>query len=288
MRYLVYELTSKRADGKDLYAVSPGSPDISGEDCTMNKQNVRGIVRSIGCMALAAVEVGMSQFDKDHGVRRVSINNQDDLISAHHNFKDSPDDERWIIEGNKAHLGHAPTHMMGRRKTKSELTGEDKELSKEFHYRGYALDDPRVARRVKEFFAPHYGKAAVAHVYFDEQAKDGTFILEAAAGTTRRMLMEGKSESGLTFAEKIRRALGVLFRVDPKPVPVPGEPDRFTIHCEGADFTNTKDLRAMEMLNRAFKHLRNPEQKGLVIAQEMIDEDIGKRLEQMRGTSKRC
>ncbi len=281
MRYLVYELTSKRADGKsDLFAVNPKSPDVAGDDHSMNQQNVRNVVRGISCLALAAVETAMSDFDKAHGVRRVSVNSEQDLISAHHNFKGTKDDERQMVQGVDKDLGHHPTDMLG-----SRYQNEAERLDEEFHRRGFAHDDPRVSRRLKELFAPLYNNAAIAHVRFNGEANTGEVMIEIAAGTTPRMMTQARPEQGgRSFLDTIQGAVATSFRGAAmfKGVtlePVKGRPDELRLHCDGIDFT--KNIDAMNRLNRAFQHLRKPEQKGLAIAQTMIDEDIGGRLKEM-------
>ncbi len=254
MRYLVAELTAKRADGQDVFAKHPESPTRNG-DCSMSQQNVRNVVRSIACMALASVEVGMSEHDKKYGVRRVSINNQHDLISAHHNFEGSLHDERWIIHGAEEHHGHAPHQMMG-----SRAPTEDVALSEEFSQRGYAHEDPRVARRLKEFFAANFQKAAISAVLFPED-KNTEVLIEAATGTTDAQLMERSSLIKRELMAAGLRNVNLAVERD--------NPGFLRLQCN-ADFK--RNPRDIQSLKHALLRLKHDPHNKLVVAQSMVEQ----------------
>lgn len=258
MRYLVSELTAKNAQGH-VFAISPESPTINGDGTAMTERNVSKIVRNIAVMALASVEVGMSDYYKAHGVRRVAINSNKDLISAHNNYADSVHDERWIIDGDEVHVGHAPEDMMGMRVLKKDYT----------RLKGYAHDDPRVARRLKEFFAPNFHKAAIGALTFNGHAHEGEVTVEAATGTSDHQ-MEG-------FAKTIETAVAKALKLRPSNVQFTSDnvqPGIFGLRCAGIDFTKSSD--ALGKLKRAFMELRSKNTQGLVVTQTILSKDGNK------------
>jgi hypothetical protein len=251
MRYLVSELTAKNAKGRDVFIKHEQSPTRQQGERTMSPDNVRNLVRGIAVMAIASVEVGMSDYYKQHGVRRVAFNNHHDLISAHHNYEGSRDDERWMIEGVEREGGHAPADMMGARAD----------------IKGYAHDDPRVARRLKEAFAPNYGKAAIARVLFGEGAAKGHITIDPAAGTTDQKIEAYEGE--------IARAFEIVGLIGATLHRHPNNGGRFTIDVPNANFAT--DEKALTKLQKAFSYMRE-NTKGLVISQAILDEDIAEQL----------
>lgn len=251
LRYLVSELSARNAREQNLFEMHPESPALNGDGTQMNTHNISKIVRNIASMAIASVEVGMSDYYKAHGVRRVAFNNNNDLISAHHNYEDSVYDERWIIDGVEQHVGHAPQDMMG---TRDDI-------------KGYAHNDPRVARRLKEFFAPNYGKAAIGRVVFNGHADAGEVTIEAATGTTDRQIEQ--------FASTIETAVAKALKLRPSGVKLtsnPEQPGIFNLNCKGVDFT--KSANALNGLKDAFTELRSsPAIKGLLVTQSILDAD---------------
>lgn len=250
MRYLVSELTAKQKDGQSVFQVENGKE--------ADQASVRNIVRSIAVMALASVEVGLSEHDKAHGVRRVAFNSDKDAISAHHNYESGQYDERWIIKGVDRHVGHAPQDMMGTRAL----------------IRGFAHDDPRVARRLKEAFAPNYGKAAIGHVLFNGRAPQGEITIEAATGTTDAQIEAYKGD--ILHACEIAGLRGADLINDKE------NPGIFTLKVAGWDFRN--DRRVLGQLKKAFEYLRN-QTPGLVIAQAIIDGEIQAQIQKAPYTS---
>jgi hypothetical protein len=259
MRYLVSELTAKNAQGQDVFQMHPKSPTVNGEGTGMNTSNVSKIVRNIAVMALASVEMGMDQYYKDHGVRRVAINSDKDLISAHHNYEGSLYDERWIIQGVKQHMGHAPQDMMGTR---------DGHL-------GYGHGDKRVDRRLKEFFAPNFGKAAIGRVFFDAHAAEGVVRIETATGTMGRQIEP--------FMDTIRTEVAKALKIGPDSVTCSRDGGVITLTCKRTDFTKSTD--ALHGLKKAFEALRKDHVKGLVITQSIIEPngDIDKQIKSVGG-----
>ncbi|MFZ4540303.1 MAG: hypothetical protein ACOYNL_00655 [Rickettsiales bacterium] len=262
VRYLISELTAKhRVNGKqtDIFQLHEQSPNMNGDGRRMGEHNVRNIVRSIAIMALAAVEVGMSDHDIRHGARRDAFNNEDDQISAHQNYESNPPyDRRWLIKGTREHLGHAPHQMMGSR---HPMTPGETIV-------GYAHDDPRVARRLKEFYATNYGKSAISQVVFGEGAKNGEVIIEAATGTNNRQVMN--------YAEKIKEEVGRAFNMGKDErlrtlafTPSKTDYGMFTLTCTGKNFTNNP--KALECLKNAFGKLRSEHTQGIVIAQSIVE-----------------
>lgn len=264
MRYLISELLAKDANGKEIFEKHPDSPTRSPDGGAMTPHNVSNIARSIAVMAIAAVEVGLSRTLKDYGVRRVAFNNHHDSISAHHNYEGTFYDERWLIEGATRHNGHAPQDMLGT--VEGEIVG-------------YAHDDPRVARRLKEFFAPNRHKAAIGHVHFGDEAANGSIIVEAATGTTDHQVDEYENRAPKEGGGRIRRALEIVGLVGNKETSFTMNrlrPGMFTLSIPGHDFANNKD--SLLRLQKAFAYLR-ADAPGLVITQTILTNDIQKQIE---------
>ncbi|MFN8993518.1 MAG: hypothetical protein ACK5X3_07635, partial [Pseudomonadota bacterium] len=142
MRCLIDELTAKDTRGQHLVWFDetterdkPLSPDA----------RIRNLVRNIACASFAAIELPMAQQYKDHGVRRFAVNNKYDKVADHKPYASSAGDRKIDIEGSPELLGHDPAAALGTRDA-----------------RGYFLKDERVARRLKEWFAPMFGKAAIS------------------------------------------------------------------------------------------------------------------------------
>lgn len=174
MRYLVSQL----ADAK-------GTPRVAMAD----GHTVRNLVRNIACMSIAALEVKMADYYKDLGVRRVSFNNKNDVVSNHMDFDSSWADHKWKIDGPTERLGHAPADALGTREGAP----------------GYVLNDPAVRRVMKESFAPLYGKAAISSVVFRNHellTDDHTVLFGTAAGTSDELLMQqaGKIKAAMEKA----------------------------------------------------------------------------------------
>lgn len=192
MRVLVSELSAKDASGMPLIQF-PEILENRVEDTPENQLlMVRHLVRRIACTSIAALEVPMAQAYRDAGVRRVSFNNVYDLISNHMDFEGTQDDEKWTIEGSKAKYGHDPEEALGKRDADAPYGLK----------RGYVLDDVRVMRRLKERFAPLYGKAAIADIspMRDEHMREFVLI-NTEPGTPDTRLMQHK--------DKVLRALAL-------------------------------------------------------------------------------
>ncbi len=252
MRYLVSELTAQNTKGQNVFATHLQTFErATHENGRMTEHSVRNLVRGIAVMAIASVEVEMSDYYKKHGVRRVAFNNHHDLISAHHDYEGTRDDERWMIEGAKREGGHAPADMMGARAD----------------IKGYAHDDPRVACRLKEAFAPLYGKAAISRVIFGADATKGHVTIEAATGTTDQKIEAYEGEIARAF--EIVGLLGATLHRHPN------NGGRFTIDVPNANFAT--DEKALTKLQKSFSYMRE-NTKGLVISQAILDEDIAEQL----------
>ena len=256
MRYLVSELTARDMTGRDLVYVH-NEHESSTPISAFGPHGVRSIVRNIGLMAIAAREVAMSDEMRDDGVRRVAFNNEFDKIAFHSNYPDAPKDENWTVKGEAGGLGHDPASAMGTK-----------------HAQGYLVRDPRVARRIKEFMAPHYGKAAVGHVAFvnDPREGDGHCVrIETAAGTSDEVF-EKHTEQMLTSFRKagIRNP---EFRYS-------GSNSRSFELCAEEDFFT--DAKAIGRLKAAFNDMRK-NHKGLVVAESILREDLPKQAAHITG-----
>ncbi len=253
MRYLVSELTSKGRNGNDLVRIYSEMEPRPIND--FGTHGVRSLMRNVGFMSIAAREVSMSKHLRDCGVRRVAFNNRHDSIAFFDNYPHRPRDENWVIEGSAAKLGHDPIDAMG-----SDTAS------------GYMVGDARVKHRLKEFMAPHYGKAAVGHVLFDET--DGEFNVKfvVAPGTSDELFLEHENT--------ILAALSKAGIANPRLVHTNSNVRSFELESD-EDFQH--DARAVKKLQQAFKDLRKPTVKGLVIGDAILTEDIPQHMAKVGG-----
>jgi hypothetical protein len=258
-RYGNYALTYTRSDGSALFRMNPKDPIcLRTGDFTMSTRNVRNIMRGHAYLAHAAVEVGLSDWDIDHGMVRKAVNNQHDLISAHGNYEGNEyRDHRLKVKGTTTHHGHAPDEFLGKR-------NEDPQLTDEFFVRGYMLDDPQAQRYSFQYFASNHGKAAIGHLSFKEGAEAGTLVIEPSPGTLDSKVMRHKA----TIERTLTKALGSRVTIEENLC----EPGRIKLQCKGKDFIHNPD--ALARLRTGFVALRQPDVQGLVIAQEIIDQEI--------------
>ncbi len=189
MRLLVDELGKKRSDGRSLFymvdklryeSISPQDAHyvpVSAETAKQTNRNIASIVKNIPLLSLAALEVPMAQRYKDAGVHRLSINNENDLISGHTSLMDSAaQDEVLWVKGTRDLLGHEPKHALG---TKEEP--------------GYILKNPQARRRVEEVFSALYGAAAIGALSFKYDAahmQKNRLVIEPAAGTPDALIID--------------------------------------------------------------------------------------------------
>jgi hypothetical protein len=238
MRYLVTQLSD--AQGRPLVQLGEG-------------HTVRNLVRNIACMSIAALEVKMEERYKEQGVRRVSFNNENDVISGHMDFDSSWADHKWKIKGTAEHHGHDPEDALGTKEGR----------------RGYVLDDPHVARVIKECVAPLYGKAAVSSISFEHPllANDNTVLLGTAPGTPDELLM--------SYSKEIARRLSLqgLHHVSVEP-PNAHNGRAFFIR---ADEPIRTQAYAIKKLQKGVESLRSKTQ-GLVIADMIMERNFPDRL----------
>ncbi len=220
----------------------------------LKEYGVRSLLRNIETFSFAAREMPLSKYLKDNGVRRLGVNNLNDLLTKNHFYEGTPNDEFYKIEGVEENAGHAPEDMLGTR-TK----------------RGYALDDERVERRVKEFFAPHHGKAAIANLFLENDA----LKMESAAGTPDYGMANN--------SEVIIAALERAGLTHPRLVPNNYHIGVMEIQ---ADEDVAHDPVALHKVGVAFADLRQSAQ-GLLIAEKILSDDIerlaGKMQERLNG-----
>lgn len=248
MRFLERDLQA--VDGQDKGIVRTSTEDKEDRGILRLKEyGVRSLLRNINTFSWAARELPLSKELKDNGVRRVSVNNEDDILTNTHWFTGTPNDEFYVIKGVKKNAGHAPEDMLGTRTS-----------------RGYALNDPRVARRTKEFFAPHHGKAAIANLFLENDA----LKMESAPGTPdygmankTDVIVAALERAGLTNPRLVANNyhIGVM-----------------EIQ---ADEDVAHDPAALRMVGEAFRDLRE-NAKDLVIGEKITDEDIARLSRKMR------
>lgn len=243
MRFLERDLQAVDKDNKGIIRTSKEDTTQDRGILRLKEYGVRSLLRNIDTFSYAARELPNSKYLKDNGVRRLGVNNEDDLLTKYHFYPSTPNDEFYVIKGIKERAGHAPEDMLGTRTT-----------------RGYALDDARVERRVKEFFAPHHGKAAIANLFLENDA----LKIESAPGTpddtmasNRQVIVEALERAGLT---------------NPKLV---GNHYHIGVMEIQADEDVAHEPAALRKVGAAFADLRHSA-KGLLIAEKITDEDVGR------------
>lgn len=275
-RYSNFLLASHRAGGEELFCMSKDHPICKRSgDYSMSLKNVRNLMRGHAYLADAAVEVALSDWDVERGMVRRAVNNTNDLISMHHNYKGREyRDHRLIVDGTFEHLGHAPDQFLGKKKPQAEGT-ENPQLTHEMFERGYRLDNPIAERFSFEYFAPNYGKAAIGHVSFKEGADQGIIIIEPSPGTLDSELMKHAS----VIKDKLGRALSCKVTIEENP----DEPGRIRLICARQNFVNNGSH--LRHLLSGFAELRKPEVRGLVIAQE-LDTEINSQIKKTPASSR--
>lgn len=253
MRCLIDELTAKDTRGQHLVRFDetterdkPLSPDA----------RIRNLVRNIACASFAAIELPMAQQYKDQGVRRFAVNNKYDKVADHKPYASSAGDRKIDIEGSPELLGHDPASALGTRDA-----------------RGYFLKDERVARRLKEWFAPMFGKAAISSIAFEDSRippNSNAILIGTAPGTPDELLMQYKET--IIKAMKDARLSGVTLETHSSQ-----NGRAFILKCREKIASDTQAIRKLEA---GFKTLIQPDIKGLVIAQDILDTTLKARLEQ--------
>jgi|GEM_PF-6694072 len=266
MRYLVSELNAKNADGG--YVVQMNGHVASEEE---QQGYVRNLVRNIACMSIAALEVEMEEHYKNCGVRRVSFNNENDMISNHMHFEGTWGDRKWKVKGVEQRQGHDPQDAMGKLPEDIKQADLDKmsEVDIKKACKGYLLDDPRVSRLMKESFAPLYGKAAISSISFiDPRVQEGTGILVGTApGTPDEMLVNDKGDLGKAGKLLVEK-MGDAGLTNVKLKCVSSNNGRAFILSADEDLRG--NFGALQKLYNGFHALRDESTIGLVVADRII------------------
>lgn len=256
MRFMERDLQAVDAQDKGIIRTSKEDTTQDRGILRLKEYGVRSLLRNIDTFSFAARELPNSKHLKDNGVRRLGVNNEDDLLTNTHFYESTPNDEFYVIKGVKKDAGHAPQDMLGTR-IDPVLAAQDPQKAAKAA-RGYALNDARVARRTKEFFAPHYGKAAIANLFLENDA----LKIESAPGTPDDTMADNR--------EVIVAALERAGLTNPKLV---GNPYHIGVMDIQADEDVAHDPAALRKVGAAFKDLRQSAQ-GLLIAEKIIDKDV--------------
>jgi hypothetical protein len=244
MRYLENELCAKGRDGRDVVRTA-WEPGYERGITQLGNYGVRCILHNINLGVVYARERPLNGRQKAHGINCVAFNNRNDPLTMGYDFPGSTNDEFYLLDGPEENA-HAPQIALGTRTTP-----------------GTVMDESRVARRMREWFAPHYGRAAIANILFEE----GRVMLEAAPGTPDEKL----ADHGDTIAAALEKA-GLH---DVKLVGNHAHVGLFEIHTREQLFG---DRLALKRLHGAFEGLRRAE-NGLVIAQSILDHDIPQQID---------
>lgn len=270
-----YPVKSRYHTANDNYEYRPFFEAGSNEGTS---KNIASYLKNIPLLSLAAIEVPLENKYLDSGVRRVSINNKNDLISAHTPLRISRDGDEVIeVNGVKDLLGHAPKDALGNKKTK-----------------GYILNDEHARRRIEEFFCALYGAAAISKLSFkydDQPEHKNAIIIESAAGTSNQAMLdccpiiqryleqEGFTEVNVGISERNKNELKI--RV--------AEPLFISKGREHSSEPAALAARIVEVegniqkLGRAFTRMRD-EEPALVI-NAIVDDNIAKHLEHVQKQS---
>jgi hypothetical protein len=251
MRYLVGELTAQDKNSNPLIVFDAVTDEVIR---LSPRARIHNLVRNIACASFAAIEVPMAQYYKDHGVRRFAVNNVYDQVADHKPYDSTPGDRRLVIEGTPEKSGHDPAAALGTRESK-----------------GYFLKDETVARRLKEWFAPMFGKAAISSIVFEDarmKASNNSILIGTAPGTPDELLME--------YKETITEAMKNASLTNVKLATISHQNGRaFILTCRE---NIASEPQALKKLQKGFETLIRPDVKGLVIAEEILKTTIPHRL----------
>lgn len=239
VRYLERELSAVDVNDRGIVR-TPKEWPVDRGILREEKYGVRSIMNNINVACIAARDLPFTQEQKDRGLRRVAFTNRHDPLTRNYRYKSTYNDELYETEGS-VEDGHNPELALGTREK-----------------RGYFLDDENVNRRMKEFFAAHYGKAAIANLFVE----DGQVKIEAAPSTPDAMVE--------AHAEVI---IGALEEAGLHNVRLVGNDYHIGTFAIEADEDLTRDRDAIQKLGAGFKTLRE-QAPGLVIAQKIIREDV--------------
>lgn len=251
-RYLADELVALDPNQQPVIDTRPAMRNADHETADANplsyedhEANVRSIMRKIGLVSKAALEVEMSVHYKNLGVRRLGVLSIHDRVAYdnlfHANYDSSPGDELLVINGTSVGYGHQPDEAMG-----------DHEKT------GYISKDQEVDRRLKEWYAPLFGKAALANI---RKAEDGSCIILETVPNTSDSLFETHKQTMVGAMENAGLQNVIIERN--------GEAGRFRLTADGLP----DDHGALDNLANALRSLRN-NAKGLVIAEVSYGEDL--------------
>lgn len=240
MRFLQRDLMT--LDSHDKAMVWMRNDDDKLHDIVQDKEfGVRSLLRNINICSVAAREQPLTEAQKENGLRRVAFNNTHDKLTDMYFYKSRPNDEFYVVQGVERKVGHDPADAMGDRGNP-----------------GYVLKDEDVERRMKEFFAPHHGKAAIANLFLE----DGKVKMESAPGTADYTMMSSQH----VFIEALQKA-GLT-----NPRLIPNDYHIGVVEIESDDklATNPEALRKLKV---AFTDLRQ-NAKGLLIAEKILKRDV--------------
>jgi hypothetical protein len=258
MRCLIDELTAINAQGQHLvqFAEVPELAQLSPD------ARIRNLVRNIACASFAAIEVPMADHYKNHGVRRFAVNNKYDQIANHKPYDSSPGDRCIKIEGSPEKFGHDPADALGTRDKKGYFLSDFKDP-----------EGKKVPRRLKEWFAPMFGKAAISSISFEDDRLTGgnSILIGTAPGTPDELLMK--------YQKTIKTAM--------REAGLPGAELNAISNRNGRAFVLTfkeniaTDKKALGKLQKAFEALKKPDVQGLVIAEEILEKTIPQKEKKM-------
>lgn len=148
MRYLLKELRQDIPGHAGSALIHIRDENDPTKTLPMDQRHICDIMRNIGLLCVATGEVPLTHEEKEFGIRRLSIINENDLIANHFRAGDEhrygTHDDFLVIKGSKEHLGHGPRETLG--------NGVE----------GAILQDPSARNRLRCFFASTFDKLAIS------------------------------------------------------------------------------------------------------------------------------
>ncbi len=171
VRYLILELQHADAQGKRTFD-APQKYDPSADPnhayAPISDKAITGLMHNIGLLCVNPGITPLTERERSLGMRRLTIRNKLDRISAHMFRKHDREgtfgmhDDVYVISGKSSgDLGHSPEGSLGTKDKAGYLIDESLTRPEDLP----TLQE--IKGRLRSFFASCYNKVGISHVHFD-------------------------------------------------------------------------------------------------------------------------
>jgi len=232
-------------------------------------------MRNLGVLCVATGEVPLTMEEKEYGIRRLNIINENDLIANHFRSGDQhrygTHDDFLEIEGAREHLGHGPKEALG-------FYEDEGENSK-----GALIQDKEVYNRLRCFFASMFDKVAVSDIV----------IIPEHGGHKPEIEIElapGAATNDHLIKEHVGRLIDRLGKavhgVNSQKLSFYTDLETRSLRIRGWDDGTPLNREVVEALKTAFEDLQRTPNNNIVISNNIfrtIDEYLEQGVEQRPG-----